>query len=117
MKDELRTELIVLSGAVKKLDRDCDFSEVIWPLLTDQGPASATIQRLSSSKQIVRLKKIGNEFLTKQQRETPGAALQPAHQPELDYQLSRSVRSPSHLQQQDLPDQILLGSCTTTIEQ
>ena len=59
---------------MKKLDRDWDFSEVIQPLLTDQGPASATILRLSSSKQIVCLKKIGDEFLTKQQRETPGSS-------------------------------------------
>ncbi len=37
VRDGLRTDLIMLNGALKKLDKDWDFSDVLRPLLTDQG--------------------------------------------------------------------------------
>jgi hypothetical protein len=40
VRDEMRTDLIMLNGALKKLDKDWDFLEVLRPLLTDQGPAT-----------------------------------------------------------------------------
>ncbi len=41
VRDELMTELVLLNGALKKLDPDVDFSEVLRPLLADTGPAMA----------------------------------------------------------------------------
>ena len=38
VRDELRTILIMLNGALKKLDKDWDFSAVLRPLLEDTGP-------------------------------------------------------------------------------
>ena len=38
VRNELRMELIVLNGYLKKLDKDYDFSAVLRPLLEDTGP-------------------------------------------------------------------------------
>ncbi len=38
VRNELRMELIVLNGYLKKLDKDWDFSAVLRPLLEDTGP-------------------------------------------------------------------------------
>ena len=51
MRDELRTELVLLNGALKQLNPDLDFSDALRPLLADTGPAVAHVQRLSRQKQ------------------------------------------------------------------
>ena len=65
VRDELRTELIMLNVNLKRLDNGLDFSDVLRPLLTDQGPALALIQRLN--KQKVRMTRIRDDFLRKEQ--------------------------------------------------
>jgi hypothetical protein len=63
VRDKLKIELIVLNGALKDLNKNWDFSDVIRPLLTDQGPALPTVPKLTTL--IVRLKKIRDDFLAK----------------------------------------------------
>ena len=36
VRDEMRTDLIMLNGALKQLNKDWDYSEVLRPLLTDE---------------------------------------------------------------------------------
>ncbi len=46
---ELRVKSIVLSGALKDLNKNWDFSaHFIRPMLTDQGPAANTIPNFQS---------------------------------------------------------------------
>jgi hypothetical protein len=47
VRDELRTELVLLNGALKQLNPDLDFSDALRPLLADTGPALAHTQRLA----------------------------------------------------------------------
>jgi hypothetical protein len=61
--NELKTELIVLNGALKKLDPDVDFSDVLRPLLAETGPAIAHAQRLARQK--TRMKKIRDDLVRK----------------------------------------------------
>jgi len=51
VRDELRTELLRLNSALKKLDPTLDLSDALRPLLADTGPAVAHVQRLSRQKQ------------------------------------------------------------------
>jgi hypothetical protein len=60
VREELKTELLVLNVALKNLNKDWDFSAVILPLIAEQGPPLANVQRLS--KQIERLKKSRDDF-------------------------------------------------------
>ena len=60
VRDDLRFELIVLHGEVKKLDVSWDFTAIVNPLLADQGPALQVIPRIN--KQIERLKKVKEDF-------------------------------------------------------
>ena len=55
LREELKFELIVLHGEVKKLDESWDFTPIVNPLLADQGPALTLVPRIK--KQIERLKK------------------------------------------------------------
>ncbi len=60
VRDELMTELVLLNGALKKLDPDVDFSEVLRPLLANTGPAIAHAQRLARQK--IRMEKIRDDL-------------------------------------------------------
>ncbi len=50
VRDELRTELVMLNRELKRLDPDADFTDALRPLLADTGPAVAHVQRLSRQK-------------------------------------------------------------------
>jgi hypothetical protein len=50
VRDELRTELVLLNRALKQLAPDLDFSDALRPLLADTGPALAHAQRLARQK-------------------------------------------------------------------
>ena len=65
VRNKLRTDSIMLNGALKKLYKDWDFSDVLRPLLTDQGPAFTQIPRLR--KQMERMIKIRDDFLRNEQ--------------------------------------------------
>jgi hypothetical protein len=67
VRDELMTELVLLNGALKKLDPDMDFSEVLRPLLADTGPAIAHAQRLGRQK--IRMEKIRDDLVRKAEAE------------------------------------------------
>jgi hypothetical protein len=71
VREELKIELIVLNGALKDLNKNWDFMDIIRPLTTDQGPALAIIPKLK--KQIERLTKLRDDFLLKELEE-PRAA-------------------------------------------
>jgi hypothetical protein len=60
LREELKFELIVLHGEVKKLDESWDFTPIVNPLLADQGPALTLVQR--NKEQIERLKKLKEDF-------------------------------------------------------
>ena len=60
IREDLKTELLAVHVALKKLDKDIDFSDVIRPLIAEQGPAVQHIARLS--KQIERLNKYREQF-------------------------------------------------------
>jgi hypothetical protein len=79
VRDDLRFELIVLHGEVKKLDVSWDFTAIVNPLLADQGPALHVIPRIN--KQIERLKKVKDDFEQKaRDLQRPAAALAQAAQ-------------------------------------
>ena len=61
----MRTDLIMLNGALKQLNKDWDFSEVLRPLLADHGPAITQIPR--PTKQMERMIKIRDDFLRNEQ--------------------------------------------------
>jgi hypothetical protein len=61
VRDELRTELVLLNRELKRLDPDSDFSDALRPLLADTGPAVAHVQRLA--KQKARMEKIRDDLL------------------------------------------------------
>ena len=65
VRDELRTELIMLNAELSELNKKWDFSAVLRPLLDDQGPALAQIPRLN--KQKVRMTRIRDDFLRQEQ--------------------------------------------------
>ena len=44
VREELKTELLVLNVALKNLNKDWDFSAVILPLIAEQGPLIAHVQ-------------------------------------------------------------------------
>ena len=50
VRDELRTELVLLNMEIKRLDPDSDFSDALRPLLADTGPAVAHVPRLAKQK-------------------------------------------------------------------
>jgi hypothetical protein len=60
IREDLKTELLAVHVALKKLDKDIDFLDVIRPLIAEQGPAVQHITRLS--KQIDRLNKFREQF-------------------------------------------------------
>jgi hypothetical protein len=72
-EDEKKIELITLHIALRKLDKDMDYSAVVNPLLADQGPALAHIPRLT--KTIQRLEKIKADFLRNEQEQLRAAPL------------------------------------------
>ena len=61
VRDELRTELLTLNSALKKLEPTMDLSDALRPLLADTGPALAHTQRLA--KQKARKEKIRDDLL------------------------------------------------------
>ena len=60
IREDLKNELLAVHVALKKLDKDIDFSAIINPLIAEQGPAVQHIARLS--KQIERLNKYREQF-------------------------------------------------------
>ncbi len=42
-RDELKFLLAILNGALKDLNKNWDFTDIIRPLLADQGPATAFV--------------------------------------------------------------------------
>ena len=71
VRNELRTELLMLNAALKQLDPNLDLSDAIRPLLADTGPAVAHVQLLSRQKQ--RMEKI-RDGLLRQAEEKQSAA-------------------------------------------
>ena len=71
VRDELRTELLTLNSALKKLEPTMDLSDALRPLLADTGPAVAHVQRLSRQKE--RMEKI-RDGLLRQAEEKQSAA-------------------------------------------
>ncbi len=67
VKEDLKCELVLLNVALKQLNADLDFSLIINPLLSDQGPPMAVVPKLK--KQIERMKKTRDEFLQQKQAE------------------------------------------------
>ena len=63
IRDELRTELILLNTELKQMNPDLDFFEALRPLLADTGPAMAHVPRLR--KQKARMEKIRDDYLRK----------------------------------------------------
>ena len=63
IRDELRTELLLLNTELKQINPDFDFSDALRPLLADTGPAVAHVPRLQ--KQKARMEKIRDDFLRK----------------------------------------------------
>ena len=61
--NELKTDLVLLNGTLKKLDPDVDLWEVLRPLLAETGPAIAYAQRLG--KQKIRMEKIRDDLVRK----------------------------------------------------
>ena len=55
-KDDLKSELVALNAAMRRLDPNLDFSKIIDPLLADQGSAFALVPKLR--KQLQRMQKI-----------------------------------------------------------
>ncbi len=52
----LKNDLLLLNAALKKLDADWDFTAIITPLLSDQGPPLAVVPNLK--RQIDRMTKL-----------------------------------------------------------
>ncbi len=52
VRDKLRTELVLLNGALKQLNPDLDISDALSPLLADTGPALAHTQPQRSGQQL-----------------------------------------------------------------
>jgi hypothetical protein len=71
VRDELRTELLMLNAALKELNPNLDLSDALRPLLADTGPAVAHVQRLSRQKE--RMEKI-RDGLLRQAEEKQSAA-------------------------------------------
>ena len=65
IREDLKTELLTVHAALKKLDKDIDYSGIINPLIAEQGPAVQHIARLS--RQIERLNKVREQFLSDKQ--------------------------------------------------
>ena len=63
--NELKTDLVLLNGTLKKLDPDVDLWEVLRPLLAETGPAIAYAQKLG--KQKIRMEKIRDDLVREAQ--------------------------------------------------
>ncbi len=63
MRDELKTNLIVLNGELMQLNPEIDFSDVLRPLLADTGPSLALAQRLARQK--TSMEKIRDDLVRK----------------------------------------------------
>ena len=61
--NELKTDLVLLNGTLKKLDPDVDLWEVLRPLLAETGPAIAYAQKLGRQK--IRMEKIRDDLVAK----------------------------------------------------
>jgi hypothetical protein len=71
-RDELKFELALLHAELKKLDTHWDFTPIIAPLLSDQGPANAVVPKLK--KQIQRMTKIKDDFLRREEEKKQAGA-------------------------------------------
>ncbi len=73
VRNEKKIELITLHRALKKLNKELDYSAVVNPLLADQGLASAHIPRLTNT--IQQLEKIKEDFLLNEREQMLAAPL------------------------------------------
>jgi hypothetical protein len=65
VRDELKFKLVLLNGALKDLNKNWDFSDIIRKLSSDPGPVLAINPKLR--KQIERVTKLRNDFLRTEQ--------------------------------------------------
>ena len=68
----MKFESALLNAALKKLDTDWDCTDIIRPLLSDQGPANAVVPKLE--KQIERITKIKDDFVRREEEKKPAGA-------------------------------------------
>ena len=71
IRDELRTELLLLNTELKQMNPDFDLFEALRPLLADTGPAVAHVSRLQ--KQKARMEKNRDDLLRKAEENKQGA--------------------------------------------
>ena len=69
VRDELKTELVLLIGELKRISPDIDFSDALRPLLADRGPAVAHVPRLH--KQKARMEKIRDDLARRRKKSEP----------------------------------------------
>ncbi len=93
VSDELKFELVLLNWALRKLDKDWDFSDIICQLSSDPGPVLAIIPKLK--KQIERMTNSEMIFCAKS-RKNSGP---------ISYIQRRNIRQP--LQQEQLAVRLL----------
>ena len=74
LRDELRFDMVLLHSEVMKLDKTWDFSDIIKPLMVDQGPPILVVPRIK--KQIERLQKLRDDYYrTARDLQRPAPAL------------------------------------------
>ena len=128
IRDELRTELILLNTELKQMNPDLDFFEALRPLLADTGPAMAHVQRLQ--KQKARMEKIRDDCLRKAEEKrhaTPavgsgssiclvGARPSPSTETGWNHKpfAASSAAEPFRLNQAAAPAEIIGGSMAAT---
>jgi hypothetical protein len=74
--EDLKFDLALLNAALKDLNKNWDFTALVTPLLSDQGPALAVAPKLK--RQIDRMTKLRDEFQKKQAERTPVSPDKPA---------------------------------------
>jgi hypothetical protein len=72
-RNESKFQLAMLNGALKDLNKNWDFPDIIRPLLADHGPAIAVVQKLK--KQIERMTKIKDDFRRREEVKTQADVL------------------------------------------
>jgi hypothetical protein len=71
-RDELKFRLAILNRALKDLNKTWDFTDIIRPLLADQGPVTAFVPKLKT--QIERMTKIKDDFLRREEKKKQAEA-------------------------------------------
>ena len=76
LREDLKTELVMLHATLKVLNKEYDFSEIVNPLLREAGPAEAHNKRLMN--QIRRLTKIKDNLMRQEEEKRTPAIMRPA---------------------------------------